>query len=157
MFINCTVFFHRYSETGAKKPQAANSELKLILIIYFILTLTYSKMRHKNHKILLHASSSINTQHLSVNPLTVLASKEADNTSNINWKADTVKWGPGSSVLLRVSSCLEKWKFRSYLVDLLIVQVSTVWNIFSADFVVHVGLDSTWSNAVDSDLLVTHI
>jgi hypothetical protein len=43
------------------------------------------------------------------------------------------------------------------LVDLVICELFAVGDVFSADFVVHVGLDTTWSNAVDGDFLVAEV
>lgn len=46
-----------------------------------------------------HASSSINANHLSINPFSVLAGKEADNTRDVDGKTNTVERTPGGSVL----------------------------------------------------------
>jgi hypothetical protein len=46
---------------------------------------------------------------------------------------------------------------HSYLVNLIVIQVFSVRDVLSAHLVVHVGLDSTRGNAVDSNLLVTEI
>lgn len=89
----------------------------------------------------LHASSSVNTDDLAIDPLSVLRCEEADNASDINWKTDAVERRPCGCVL----------------VDSVIAEVVSSWDILSADLVVHISLDSTGSNAVDCDLLVTHI
>ncbi len=46
---------------------------------------------------------------------------------------------------------------QSYLIDLIITQVLAIGNVLSADLVVHIGLDSTRSNAVHRDFLITEI
>merc|ERR1712093_330981 len=43
------------------------------------------------------------------------------------------------------------------LVDLIIVELLSSWDVLPADLVVHIRIDSTWSDAVDCDLLVTHV
>jgi hypothetical protein len=45
----------------------------------------------------------------------------------------------------------------AYLINLIITKVLSVWNVFSADLVVHVGLDTARGDAVDGNLLVTHV
>jgi len=89
----------------------------------------------------LHASSAINAQNLSVDPFAILAGKEAHNTSNINWETDSVERRPSGGVLI----------------DTIIGQLLSSGNVLSANLVVHVGLNSTRSNAVDGDLLVTEV
>ena len=89
----------------------------------------------------LHAGGTVNANDLSVDPLTILGGEEADDTGNVDWLTDTVHWGPGGGVL----------------VDLLVGEVLSVGNVLLADGVVHVGLDTTWGDAVDSDLLVTAV
>jgi len=89
----------------------------------------------------LHASSAINANNLSVDPVTVLRSKEADDTGNVYWLADTVVRGPCAGVL----------------VDLVIGELLTTGNVLAAHCVVHVGLDATGCNAVDSDPLLASI
>ncbi len=42
-------------------------------------------------------------------------------------------------------------------VDLIVVQICAIWNVFSAHLVVHVGLDATWCDDVASDLLITEV
>lgn len=111
----------------------------------------------RQYYILLHTSSSINPDNLSVNPFAVLAGKEAYNTGNINWETDSVKRTPSCSVLKESVEEEPGQECHSYLVNLIISQVLAVRNVLSADLVVHIGLDSTWGNAVYSDLLVTHI
>lgn len=89
----------------------------------------------------LHAGGTVNANDLAVDPLTVLGGEEADDTGNVDWLADTGHWGPGGSVL----------------VDLVVAEVLAVWNVLTADSVVHVSLDATWGDSVDSDLLVTAV
>jgi hypothetical protein len=89
----------------------------------------------------LHASSAINADDLSVDPVTVLRSKEADDTGNVYWLADTVVRGPCAGVL----------------VDLVIGELLTTGNVLAAHCVVHVGLDATGCNAVDGDPLLASI
>lgn len=45
----------------------------------------------------------------------------------------------------------------AYLIDLVVAELVTVWNVLAAHSVVHISLDTTWRNAVDSDLLVTTV
>lgn len=47
----------------------------------------------------LHASSTIDAEHLAVDPFTVLGGEEADNAGDVDGLADAVHWGPGSGVL----------------------------------------------------------
>jgi hypothetical protein len=89
----------------------------------------------------LHASSAVNANDLSVDPVTVLGGKEADNAGNVYWLANTVVRGP----------CL------GVLVDLVVAELITAGDVLAADGVVHVGLDTTGSHAVDSDLLLASI
>ncbi len=42
-------------------------------------------------------------------------------------------------------------------VNLIVVQIGAIWNVFSAHLVVHVCLDPTRSDDVASDLLVTEV
>jgi hypothetical protein len=51
------------------------------------------------HHFCLHAGSTVNANDLSIDPLPVLGGEEADDASDIDGLADTVHWGPGSSVL----------------------------------------------------------
>jgi hypothetical protein len=81
------------------------------------------------------------TDDLAVDPLTVLGGEEANNTGNIDGLADTVHWAPCGSILI----------------NLVIVHLITSRDVLLAHGVVHVGLDTAGSNAVDSDLLVTAV
>jgi len=83
----------------------------------------------------------VNANNLSIDPLTVLGGEETNNAGNVDWLANTVMWRPCSGVN----------------VNLVVVHLLSSWNVLLADSVVHVGLDTTWGNAVDSDLLVTSI
>jgi hypothetical protein len=47
----------------------------------------------------LHASCAINTEDLSIDPFTILASKETNNPRNINWQTNTVQRTPCRSIL----------------------------------------------------------
>jgi len=89
----------------------------------------------------LHAGGTVNANDLAVDPLAVLGRKEAYNAGNVDGLANTAHWRPSSGVL----------------VDLVVGQVGTVGNVLPAHGVVHIGLDTTWGNAVDSDLLVTSV
>jgi len=89
----------------------------------------------------LHAGGTINSNNLSIDPFTISRSEESNNASNIKWLANTVVWGPGSSVLI----------------DLVVVEFLAIWNVLFADSVIHISLDTTWCNTVDSDLLVTTV
>jgi len=93
------------------------------------------------HKARLHACSTVNTNDLSVDPGTVLGGEEAHNTGNVDWLTDTVDWGPSGGVL----------------VDLVVGEVGSTGDVLTADGVVHVGLDATWGDTVDGDLLVTSV
>jgi hypothetical protein len=46
---------------------------------------------------------------------------------------------------------------RAHLIDLLVVQLAAVGDVLPADGVVHIGLDATGSDSVDSNLLVTKV
>lgn len=89
----------------------------------------------------LHASGAIDTDDLAVDPVTILGSEEADDTSNVDGLTDTLARRPGLGVL----------------VDLVVSEVGSSGNILTTDGVVHVGLDSTRGNSVDSDALVTTV
>jgi hypothetical protein len=45
----------------------------------------------------------------------------------------------------------------AHLINAIVTQISSVGDIFSANLVVHIGFVSTGGDAVDGDLLVTHI
>lgn len=51
----------------------------------------------------LHHSRPIDSEDLSIDPLSVLAGEETDDTGDINWETDTVERRPGGSVLRQVS------------------------------------------------------
>ena len=89
----------------------------------------------------LHAGSTVNANDLSVDPVTVLGGKEADNAGNVYWLSNTVVRRP----------CL------CVLVDLVVAELLAAGNVLAADGVVHVGLDATGSDTVDSDLLLTSV
>jgi hypothetical protein len=89
----------------------------------------------------LHASSAVNANDLSVDPVTVLGSKEADDAGDVYWLANTVVRGPCAGVL----------------VDLVVGELVTTGNVLAAHGVVHVGLDTTGCNAVDGDPLLASI
>jgi hypothetical protein len=46
---------------------------------------------------------------------------------------------------------------RSYLVDALVVELLAVGDVLPAHGVVHVGLDATGGDGIDSDLLVAEV
>jgi hypothetical protein len=89
----------------------------------------------------LHASSTVNADDLSVDPVTILGGKEADDAGDVYWLANTVVRGP----------CL------GVLIDLVVAELVTTGDVLAADGMVHVGLDTTGSHAVDSDLLLASI
>lgn len=89
----------------------------------------------------LHAGGTVNANDLAVDPLTVLGGEEADNAGNVDGLADTLHGRPGLGVL----------------VDLVVGEVLTTGDVLAADGVVHVGLDTTGGNGVDSDALVTTV
>jgi hypothetical protein len=89
----------------------------------------------------LHAGSAVNADDLSVDPVTVLRSEEADDTGNVDGLTDTVVRRPCAGVL----------------VDLVIGELVTSGNVLTADSVVHVGLDATGGDAVDGNLLLASI
>jgi len=89
----------------------------------------------------LHAGCTVDTNDLAIDPLAVLRGEEADNASDVDWQTHAVHWRPGSGIL----------------VDLIVAQLLSTWNVLPAYCVVHVALDTTWCNAVYSDLLVTAI
>jgi len=89
----------------------------------------------------LHACSAVNANDLSVDPLAILGREETNNAGNVDGLANTVVRRPGSSINI-------------YLV---VAHLLSAWNVLLAHSVVHVGLDATWGDAVDSDLLVPGI
>ena len=91
--------------------------------------------------IFLHHGVAVNTDDLAVDPATILRSEEAEDASDIEGLTDASKRGPGSGIL----------------VDLVVGEVGSTGDVLTADGVVHVGLDATRGNAVDSDLLVASI
>ena len=95
--------------------------------------------RHKHT--LLHHSVAVNADDLAVDPATVLGGEEGNDAGNVERLADAVERRPGGGVL----------------VDLVVAEFITVGDVLSAHGVVHVGLDATGGNAVDSDLLVTSV
>jgi hypothetical protein len=106
----------------------------------------------------LHASRAINTKNLSIDPFTILASKETDNPRNIDWQTDTVQRTPCCGILSSLSAIEDHLiENFSYLVNFSIVQVRTIRNVLSADLVVHISPDSTRRNAVHSNLLVPKV
>lgn len=82
-----------------------------------------------------------NAENLAVDPVTVVRRQESNNTGDIDGLADTVVWGPRSSVL----------------VDLVVGHLVTTRDVLLAHGVVHVGLDTARGNAVDGDLLLTSV
>jgi len=89
----------------------------------------------------LHACRTVNANDLSVDPVTILRSQEADNAGNVYWLSNTVVRGP--------SACK--------LVDLVIGQLVTAGNVLAAYGVVHVRLDTTWGYAVDGNFLLAGV
>jgi hypothetical protein len=96
---------------------------------------------HQPNNSALHASSTVNANDLSIDPVTVLGGKEADNAGNVYWLTNTV--------VRRPSACV--------LIDLVVAELVAIGNVLAADGVVHVSLDATGGNAVDGDLLLTSI
>lgn len=99
------------------------------------------KRKFKSNSNRLHAGSAVNANDLSVDPVTVLRGEEADDAGNVEGLTDTVVGRPCAGVL----------------VDLVVAELIASGNVFTADSVVHIGLDATGGNAVDSDLLLTSI
>lgn len=89
----------------------------------------------------LHAGSAVNADDLSVDPVTVLRREEANNAGNIDGLTNTVVGRPCAGVL----------------VDLVVAELLATGDVLAADSVVHIGLDTTGSNAVDGDLLLTSV
>jgi len=89
----------------------------------------------------LHAGGSVNTNDLSIDPLTIIRSQEGDDTGNIERLANTIVWRPSGSILI----------------DLIVAQLLTTGNVLLADGVIHISLNTTRGNAVDSNLLITAI
>lgn len=52
---------------------------------------------------------------------------------------------------------MRQWGRRTNLVNLVIIQILSIGNILPADFMIHISLDPTGSNAIDGDLLIAHI
>lgn len=99
----------------------------------------HTKPSCPNHT--LHASSTVNTNDLAVDPVTILGSEEADHTGNVNRLANAHVWRPGHGVLI----------------NLFVIQLVATRDVLAAHGVVHVSLDATGGNAVDSNLLLTSI
>jgi hypothetical protein len=57
----------------------------------------------------LHASRPVNSNDLSIDPLAILAGKEAHHSCNIDWKTNTVKRTPCGGVLFNL---LALWKLK---------------------------------------------
>jgi len=89
----------------------------------------------------LHAGGTVNANDLAVDPLTVLGGEEADDAGNVDGLANTLHGRPGLGVL----------------VDLVVGELLTAGDVLAADGVVHVGLDATGGNGVDSDALVARV
>ena len=89
----------------------------------------------------LHAGGTVDTDDLSIDPVTILRGEEADNAGNVDGLTDTVVGRPCAGVLI----------------DLVVAELVTTGNVFAADSVVHVSLDATGGNAVDCNLLLTSI
>ena len=89
----------------------------------------------------LHAGGTVDTDDLSIDPVTILRGEEADNAGNVDGLTDTVVGRPCAGVL----------------VDLVIGELLTTGNVLAAHCVVHVGLDATGCNAVDGDPLLASI
>jgi hypothetical protein len=89
----------------------------------------------------LHASSTVNANDLAVHPVTIHGSEEADHTGDIDRLTNTVARRPCHGIL----------------VDLLVAELVTSRNVLAAHSVVHIGLDATGGNTVDSNLLLTSI
>jgi hypothetical protein len=89
----------------------------------------------------LHASSTIDAEDLSVHPVTVLRREETNNAGNIKGLTDTVVWRPGAGIL----------------VDLIVGELFASRDVLAAHSLVHVGLDTTRGDTVDGNLLLTSI
>lgn len=89
----------------------------------------------------LHTSSTVNANNLSVDPVTVLGGKEADDAGDIYWLANTVVGRPCAGVLI----------------DLVVTELVTSGDVLAAHGVVHVSLDASRCYAVDSNFLLSGI
>ena len=89
----------------------------------------------------LHAGSAVNANDLAVDPVTVLRGKEADNTGDVDGLTNTVVGRPCARVL----------------VDLVVAERLASRNVLAANGVVHVGLDATGGDTVDSNLLLSSV
>ena len=89
----------------------------------------------------LHAGCAVDAEDLADDPVAVLGREEADDTGNVDGLADTVARRPRLGVL----------------VDLVVGELVTTGDVLAAHCVVHVGLDATGCDAVDSDLLVSTV
>jgi hypothetical protein len=45
----------------------------------------------------------------------------------------------------------------TYLIDLLVREILSTWNVLSSHSLKHICLDSPWCNSIDCDLLVTAV
>ena len=88
-----------------------------------------------------------------------MAGEETSNTSDINRQTDTSQRTPGSGVLGKelVNANPIRHSMYTNFVNLIVVQIGAIWNVFSAHLVVHVCLDPTRSDDVASDLLITEV
>jgi hypothetical protein len=89
----------------------------------------------------LHTSSTVDAEDLSVHPVAVLRREEANDAGNIKGLADTVVWRPGAGILI----------------DLIVGERLAPRDVLTAHSLVHIGLDATRGDAVDSDLLLASI
>lgn len=89
----------------------------------------------------LHASSTVDAEDLSVHPIAVLRREEANDAGNIKGLADTVVGRPGAGVLI----------------DLIVGEGLASRDVLTAHSLVHIGLDATRGDAVDSNLLLASI
>ena len=89
----------------------------------------------------LHAGSAVNANDLAVYPVTILRSEESNDASDVDGLADALHGRPGLGVL----------------VDLVVAERLASRNVLAANGVVHVGLDATGGDTVDSNLLLSSV
>jgi hypothetical protein len=100
-----------------------------------------------------------NSNDLAIDPLAVVGGEESNHASNVERLTNTLVRRPGGSILERELAFAIQTDIRAniYLIDFGVAQFVATGNVLLAHGMVHVGLDATGGNAVDSDLLVTSI
>lgn len=107
--------FQRSKRHKNAAAQQAQKDLAYSLALSFpevIMQPTPLLLHPMNHSSRLHACSAVDAEDLAVDPLAVLRSEEADDTSNVDGETNTVQGRPASSELEEEkSACQSGLKF----------------------------------------------